>query len=145
MDRGYKDSIVASVCGAILLAMVVISASAYQVGGRGKAQPQLGGDCNPDVYLEGGRGRGVPCTEGRQPPITNPGVKAKLDFEQNIKDAARLAQLAAEVKQELESSGEFTLSVASLKKAEEIENLSKRLHNRMKADNALGPKMPRVN
>ena len=52
--------------------------------------------------------------------------------------------MAAEVKQELERGSEFTLSVASLKKAEEIENLAKKLHDRMKADNALAPKTPLI-
>ena len=78
------------------------------------------------------------------PPAASPIVKAKADYQQNVKDAARLAQLAAEVKQELETGGAFALSVASLKKAEEMEKLSKKLHSRMKEDYTSAPTPPMV-
>jgi hypothetical protein len=77
-----------------------------------------------------------------QPAITSATVKAKTDHEQNFKDAARLAQLATEIKQELETGGEFTLSLGTLKKTEEMQKLSKSLHTRMKADYASAPKPP---
>lgn len=141
MNRGSKDSIVPSVCGAMLLAMMVLSSAPGQRGGN------VGGGGGGDDYTSIGRGaagmdRNPSGQEPTQPASSNPDVKAKLDHEQNIKDAARLAQLAEEVKQDLESSREFTLSVASLKNSEEMEKLSKKLHDRLKADSASAPKAP---
>ena len=143
MDRGCTLVILPSVCGAILLAMVAPSSAAGQRGGG------AGGSGSGDDYTSIGRGaagmdRNAPGQEPAPPAGSNPAVKAKLDHDQNIRDAARLAQLANEVKQDLESSGELTLSVASLKKSEEMARLSKKLHDRMKTDNASAPKTPSV-
>jgi hypothetical protein len=79
-----------------------------------------------------------------QPPASDPAVRAKLDREQNLKDAARLAQLAGEVKQDLENGADATLSVANLKKLEEMAKLSKTLQDRLRGDNASAPKTPSV-
>jgi hypothetical protein len=84
-----------------------------------------------------------PSQDQGQPAANSAALaKARADNEQNIKDAARLGQMAAEVKQELENGGEFTLSVATLRKAEEMEKLSRKLHDRMKADREAAPKPP---
>ncbi len=125
MSTEHKRSTVAVLCGAVLLTVVALSTAAGQRGGGSK-----GGGASQD----------------QEPSPTNNSdiAKAKADREQNIKDAARLAQLAAEVKQELENGSQFTLSVASLKKADEMEKLSKRLYVRMKADNATAPNPPPV-
>jgi hypothetical protein len=74
-----------------------------------------------------------PCPQPAVPPASNPTVKAKLDYEQNLKDAARLAQLASEVSEELQNGGQYTFSAATFKKSEEMEKLSKKLHDRMKS------------
>ena len=114
MSDGCKRLMVA------VLFLVALSTAAGQRGGGGGA-----------AGLK-------PQNQDQEPSPTNNSdiAKAKADREQNIKDAARLAQLAAEVKQALENGSEFTLSVASLQKAEEMEKLSKKLRGRMKADNA---------
>jgi hypothetical protein len=78
---------------------------------------------------------------GIQPPAADPAVKARLDYDQNLKDAARLVQLAAEIKQELESANQLTLSAATVRKSEELEKLSKKLHDRMKGVNSSAPKV----
>ena len=117
MSDGCKRLMVA------VLFLVALSTAAGQRGGGGGA-----------AGLK-------PQNQDQEPSPTNNSdiAKAKADREQNIKDAARLAQLAAEVKKELEDGSQFTLSVASLQKAEEMEKLSKKLHGRMKADNAAAP------
>jgi len=139
MNGGSGRSVSAALFGAVLPATIALSLAAGQRGGSAGVG---GGD---DPYVSIGRGaaglsRGIP-NQG-QPPVSGADAKAKSDREQNIQDAARLAQLATEVKKELEDGGEFTLSLASLKKAEEMEKLSKKLHARMKADNSAGLKPP---
>ena len=114
-------------CKRLMVAVLFLVALSTAAGQRG------GGD---------GAAGLKPQNQDQEPSPTNNSdiAKAKADREQNIKDAARLAQLAAEVKKELEDGSQFTLSVASLQKAEEMEKLSKKLHVRMKADNAAPPK-----
>ena len=58
--------------------------------------------------------------------------RAKSDRDQNIKDATRLAELAEKVKADLEGSSSFTLSLTTVKNAEEMATLAKKLHTRLK-------------
>jgi hypothetical protein len=81
-------------------------------------------------------------TELPEARTTDDLAKAKSDHEENVRDAARLAQLVGEVKEELEAGGQFALSVSCMKKAEEIEKLSKKLHARLKGDSATAPSPP---
>jgi hypothetical protein len=128
MTGGRKYWAAAVLCGAVLLTVAALSAGADQRGG-GAPGAGLGNLSSQD--------------EAPAPPIKNADVaKAKADREQNIKDAARLEQLAAEVKRELESESAFTLSLASVKKADEMEKLSKKLHARLKANGANAPDPP---
>ena len=56
----------------------------------------------------------------------------KAEHEQNIKDAARLADLAQQLQLELEKNDRFVLSLATLKKADEIEKLAKKIRSRLR-------------
>ncbi len=56
----------------------------------------------------------------------------KAEHEQNLKDAAQLADLAEQLKQELEKNDRYILSVSSLKKTDEIEKLVKRIRSRLR-------------
>lgn len=58
----------------------------------------------------------------------------KAERDQNIKDAARLADLADELKQALEKEDRFVFSIATAKKAEDIERLAKKIRSRMRHD-----------
>ena len=130
MSRRHKRS-ASRPAGAILLAFMVIAASAQQRGGS------AGCNASPAGYGStgaAGMDNSQPCPEQVAPPASNPAVKAKLDYEQNLKDAARLVQLASEVKLELQNGGQYIFSAATFKKSEEMEKLSKKLHDRMKAD-----------
>lgn len=55
----------------------------------------------------------------------------KADHQRDLKDAARLIELAEQLKQELEKNDRHVLSLSSLKKTEEIEKLAKRIHARL--------------
>ena len=56
----------------------------------------------------------------------------KADHEKDLKDAAALVELAEQLKQELEKNDRHVLSVASIRKAEEIEKLAKRIRARLR-------------
>lgn len=56
----------------------------------------------------------------------------KMDYENNVKDAAELAQLTTAFQLELEKSDKFVLSVGLLKKLDDIEKIAKRIRGRMR-------------
>jgi hypothetical protein len=56
----------------------------------------------------------------------------KADHEASMKDIDTMRKLAEEVKIDMEKNDRHILSVATLKKLEEIEKLSKRIRGRMK-------------
>jgi len=56
----------------------------------------------------------------------------KEDHRKNLDDAGKLFELAEQLKIELEKNDRFVLSLASLKKIEEIEKLAKRIRGRLK-------------
>jgi hypothetical protein len=56
----------------------------------------------------------------------------KAEHEQNLKDAAQLADLAEQLKLDLEKNDRFVLSLATLKKTDEIEKLVKKIRSRLR-------------
>ena len=56
----------------------------------------------------------------------------KAEHQANIKDAAELADLAEQLKIDLEKNDRFVLSMATLKKTDEIEKLAKRIRSRLR-------------
>lgn len=58
----------------------------------------------------------------------------KAEYEQNLKDAARLVELSGQLKQDLEKNNRFVFSMAALKKTDEIEKLVKKIRSRMRHD-----------
>ncbi|MCS7315583.1 MAG: hypothetical protein RMI94_10210 [Bryobacterales bacterium] len=56
----------------------------------------------------------------------------KADYEQSLRDAERLVKLSEEFKAELEKQGQHVLSVATLRKLEEIERLARRIRSRLR-------------
>jgi hypothetical protein len=56
----------------------------------------------------------------------------KANHKQNLADAAKLVGLAESLKAELEKNEHFVLSLASLKKTEDIERLAKGIRNRLR-------------
>ena len=55
----------------------------------------------------------------------------KAEHEKTLKDAAALIDLAEQLKADLEKNDRHVLSVATLKKTEEIEKLAKRIRTRL--------------
>lgn len=56
----------------------------------------------------------------------------KSDRASSIEDAARMVKLSGELQTELEKNDKSVLSVAALRKAEEIEKLAKRIRGRLR-------------
>ena len=63
---------------------------------------------------------------------TRQDVIAKADYEQNIKDARDLIDVAKSFEEDLEKDDRYVLSLSSLKKLDEIEKLTKKIRGRMK-------------
>ena len=56
----------------------------------------------------------------------------KADFQKSLDDARELSKLADQLKADLEKNDRYVLSIPTLKKAEDIEKLAKKIHDRMK-------------
>jgi cell division septation protein DedD len=57
---------------------------------------------------------------------------AREQHEQALKDAKNLVEQAEQLRDELERSGNYTVSMASLKRAEDIEKLAKKIRGRLR-------------
>jgi hypothetical protein len=56
----------------------------------------------------------------------------KAEHQQNIKDAAQLADLVQQLQQDLEKNDYSVLSISTLKKADDIEKLAKKISSRLR-------------
>lgn len=88
----------------------------------------------------GGQGRtpeglGIGTTHNAAP---NAGCAApsdeilKADYQKSLDDARELSKLADDLKNEFEKNDPRVMSLATLKKSEDIEKISKRIHSRLK-------------
>ena len=99
----------------VLLAGASVSALDQQGGGRGGGR---GGVEEEDVILPNGK--------SQKDEIL------KAEFQQNLKDAAELADLAEQLKIDLEKNDRYILSMATLKKTDDIEKLARRIRARLR-------------
>ena len=100
----------------VLLAGVSVYALQQQGGGRGGGR--RGGAEEEDVILPNGKSQKEEIL--------------KSEHQQNLKDAAELADLAEQLKIELEKNDRYILSMATLKKTDDIEKLAKRIRTRLR-------------
>jgi hypothetical protein len=56
----------------------------------------------------------------------------KAEYQKSLEDARELSKLADELKLDLEKNDRNVLSIATLKKTEEIEKIAKRIRDRLK-------------
>jgi hypothetical protein len=99
----------------VLLAGVSVYALQQQGGGRGG---RGGGAEEEDLVLPNGKSQKEEIL--------------KAEHRQNIKDAAELAELAEQLKIDLEKNDRYILSMATLKKTDDIEKLAKRIRARLR-------------
>lgn len=91
-----------------------LTAAAWLAFGQGGSPPPVPGD----VQLPNGKSQRAEIL--------------KAEREQNIKDAAQIVDMAKDLQQELEKNESYVLSMASLKKTDEIEKLAKRIRGRLR-------------
>lgn len=56
----------------------------------------------------------------------------KAEYQQNVKDAAQLTELAQQLQEDLEKNDRYVFSIATLKKTEDIEKLARKIRSRMR-------------
>jgi hypothetical protein len=56
----------------------------------------------------------------------------KAEHEQNVKEAAQLVEMAQEFQQDIEKNDRFVLSLNTLKKADDIEKLVRKIRTRLR-------------
>jgi hypothetical protein len=111
MKLGIRRGVVALV----LLTGVSVYALQQGSGGRGGRR---GADDEEDVMLPNGKSQKEEIL--------------KAEHQQNLKDAADLAELAEQLKIELEKDDRYIVSMATIKKTDEIEKLAKRIRARLR-------------
>jgi hypothetical protein len=98
-------------------AMLLLVPAAFAVRLPAQKTPPLGTDPD-DIRLPNGK--------KQQDEIL------KAEYEQNVKDAQELANIARTFEEDLEKDDRFVLSLSSLKKLDDMEKLTKRIRGRMK-------------
>ena len=90
------------------------------------------------LALEAQHGRPPVIPEAAPDDVRLPNGKAqrqeilKADYQKALDDARELARLADELKIDLEKNDYNVLSLATLKKTDDIDKLAKRIHDRLK-------------
>ena len=110
-----KLRILRGVVALVLLTGVSVYGLQQQGGGRGGRR---GGDDEEDVILPNGKSQKEEIL--------------KAEHRQNIKDATDLAELAEQLKIDLEKNDRYIVSMATLKKTDDIEKLAKRIRARLR-------------
>ena len=100
---------------AVLFIVVCLAAPAVpQRGGAGRR----GGSDEEDVTLPNGK--------SQRDEIL------KAEYQQNLKDAADLIDLAQQLKLDLEKNDRYVVSIGTIKKTDDIEKLVKRIRGRLR-------------
>jgi len=100
------------------LVLSFAAVSCFAVAQRGETRAQSRTEDETDVRLPNGK-------------VQRDEI-LKAEHEQNLKDAAQLADLAEQLKQELEKNDRYVVSVSSLKKTDEIEKLVRKIRSRLR-------------
>ncbi len=109
-----------ALCAAALLSLTLVQGQSFQRGGSGPPPPPPPPPGAEDQDIK------LPSGKSQRDEIL------KQEREENIKDAAQLAQLAQELKEDLEKNDRFILSLSALKKTDDIEKLAKKIRGRMR-------------
>jgi len=99
-------------CALLLLGAGLLTAALPQRGGGGLTPP------TQDTRLPNGKLQSEEIL--------------KSEHEANLKDAAELSDLADQLKIDLEKNDRYVVSMATLKKTDEIEKLAKRIRSRLR-------------
>jgi hypothetical protein len=114
MKAGFPMKLWIRRCAVVLLFTALSSVALPQRGGRG----QGGTQDEPDPVMPDGKSQKEEIL--------------KAEHQQNLKDAAALADLAEQLKADLEKNDRYILSMSTLKKTDDIEKLVKRIRTRLR-------------
>jgi hypothetical protein len=103
-------------CAALCVVLCLAAPAVPQQGGVGRGG--RGGTSEEDVTLPNGK--------SQRDEIL------KAEYQQNLKDASDLIDLAQQLKLDLEKNDRYVVSMATLKKTADIEKLVKRIRARMR-------------
>ena len=56
----------------------------------------------------------------------------KAEYQQNLKDAAQLVDLAQQLREDIEKNERFVVSLSDIKKTDDIEKLVRKIRSRMR-------------
>jgi hypothetical protein len=56
----------------------------------------------------------------------------KVEYEQNLKDAAQLVELSQQLREEIEKNDRFVVSMSAVKKTDDIEKLVRKIRSRLR-------------
>lgn len=104
-------------CGALVLLLLGVLSLAQSPDGQPPPVPAAN---PPDVRLPNGK-------------LQRDEI-LKAEYQDNLKDAARLVDMAQDLKESLEKDDRFVLSLSTLKKTDEIEKLVKKIRSRLRHD-----------
>ena len=110
-----------------LACALVLSAQGNIPPGGGPSPIAPGG-----VRAPGDNGSGKPHSSGSYLGCTQSDEINKAEYQKSLDDARELSKLVDDLKMEFEKNDYSVLSLATVKKSEEIEKLSKRIDNRLK-------------
>ena len=102
-------------CVPALLLLACVTLSAVPQRGGGRRGP---GEDEQEVTLPNGK--------NQRDEIL------KSEHQQNLRDAADLAELADQLKIDLEKNDRYVVSMATIKKTDDIEKLAKRIRGRLR-------------
>ena len=105
-----------------LLSLAALLALAMP-SGLGEAVPQSGSTLSPQQQDDDTK---LPNGKSQKEAIL------KSEFDQNTKDAAELSELAQQLQQDIEKNGYTVVSMATVKKTEDIEKLAKKIRSRLR-------------
>jgi hypothetical protein len=106
-------------CGALVCLAACLAGSAFQPQGGGRGG-RRGGGSNEEEEVT------LPNGKSQRDEIL------KVEYQQNLKDAADLADLAQQLKLDLEKNDRYVVSMATIKKTDDIEKLAKRIRGRLR-------------
>ncbi len=96
------------------------------MGQSSSREPQFPRGHDRNTFPENHRDAKLPNGKSQQEEIL------KADYQKTLQDAAELVKLAEELQDDLIKEDRHVLSLASLKKAEDIERLAKKIRTRLK-------------
>ena len=123
-DIGMRDSATRSRLRRTLILLGPVTLASSWLRGQSK---DIGGDLSSIDPNSGEKPGGIRLPNGK----SQQDEILKADYQKNLKDARELLNLARAFEENLEKDDAFVFSLASVKKLEDMEKITKRIRGRM--------------